>query len=161
MSKFKVGDKVVVINNGQTHDMANVWIENTVHFKLWSFRTKPENLSVGTIVGIAQYSETQGYEVYFVLIEDHVYMINKNGLDVHEEQTEPESEPMPNYRPTSITFREIRLKYVELFSDEFFSIDLFGLYTEVNYQTEHYQCSSEQDLFQILDALTVLSKFKV
>jgi hypothetical protein len=151
MSKFVKGQKVVVTNGQQTHTNNKAWIINKPFYDIWNAQMLPNNGDIGLVLGVVNDTADWTKSVYFVNINGTVYMIGEGGLSEFREE----------YRPDSITFRDIREKYTELFSDELFSIDLFGRYTEVNYGSEHFQCPSEQDLFQILDALTTLTKFKV
>lgn len=148
MNKFVKGQIVEVIQPKDTY----VSYEDAVPKKFkdsWVSGSVPNLNDVGIIL---EYISTELVrKIYAVQIGAQVYLINEGGLSEHRKE----------YRPKSITFREIREKYVELFSDEYFGIVLFGCYTEINYGEQCFQCPSEEDLYAILDALTTLSKFKV
>jgi len=88
--KFKVGDKVRVINNGltfNTHSMANEWLREIENPKPYDYGNLPKNGFVGIVRGIVK---APSYEIPTLIIEigSYSYLILESGVELIDPQTE-------------------------------------------------------------------------
>lgn len=88
--KFKVGDKVRVINNGlsfTTHTMANKWLREIKNSKPYNYNNAPKNGSVGFVRDIVK---APSFETPTLIleIENYSYLILMDGVELIESLTE-------------------------------------------------------------------------
>ena len=89
MSKFKVGDKVRVVNNGNRYDTYTEWFEAyREHLKtewLVKYRYNDDDVITGDICTVLYYAPHTTFHDMLYLIKhgtDYVYLIGEAGIEV-------------------------------------------------------------------------------
>jgi len=84
-SKFKIGDKVKVVNSGQVYDH---YFQGAEKYALdnWEFGSIPENGDTG-IIDFIEYDNNSIHTKYYINIEGMYFIMNSKGLELSEEPT--------------------------------------------------------------------------
>lgn len=92
MSKFKVGDKVRVVNCGQTYSLYDSFFkENKVNKSISKKYIRGEvepNGTIGSIVFVGKHISLK-IDIYVVDTKDKVVLISENGMELVDNTTEP------------------------------------------------------------------------